>query len=495
MTKQPNPLSRSRKVQKSGAMRLISRHSSRFTALFGHRFGLANHWIALRFRNAGSFGPSRRFSARFGPVSRCAQLCQNSKHASTYLPGSEHLLSAFPRSKAGLSQVASQNQLLHGRGYDQTPAFKLLWAAHPRFGSEQVLLEKAVGVLMREAVAIGRNHLAQRQGHLASPAKPAFARVTLGPFGPLSHDTVDAHFPLACLSKVQMVPRKHLDGVARFVVALPLLIGLAPGLRLAALKQAPIFARRSSFARLGRWGRSIELTIAFETHQGFYLQPLTSREKGSGGIPAIGQQSHSIGQEWPQVLQLRYCYLDGGLGAGHALLREDGSPTAAARGQEHHRRELPADTDRSFGMGQVRDVNDATLRAGFGFRACNRGGVNADPHRPFVLSHQDFCPDLAPTLAVDLAIFQCCINAGPFASEAWREREFRQRSGCTLARQGIRQLKEGIGRSGKTLPGLMTNLYQCVKVHLSNAPYSLWFEATLLALAILRKGDCLFGFR
>ena len=125
------------------------RRSSRLTTLFRHRLGLANHRIALSFRNAGPFCPSRRFSAWFGLFGRCAQRYQNGRHTSAHLPGSDHLLPSFPRSKVCLSKLTCQDQLIHGSGHDQTPAFKLLRTADASFGPEEILLEKIAVPLRR----------------------------------------------------------------------------------------------------------------------------------------------------------------------------------------------------------------------------------------------------------------------------------------------------------------------------------------------------------
>ena len=144
-------------------MRSISRHFSRFAALFGHRFGLAHDRIVLCFRNASPLCPSWRFSARLGRIGRCTQRCQNGRHTSAHLPWSDHLLLAFPGSKARLSRRAHQNQLIHSCCYNQAPAFKLFRTANPRFRPEEILLEKAAGVLPLLAGAPGRNDLAGRQ--------------------------------------------------------------------------------------------------------------------------------------------------------------------------------------------------------------------------------------------------------------------------------------------------------------------------------------------
>jgi hypothetical protein len=99
---------------------------------------------------------------------------------------------------------------------------------------------------------------------------------------------------------------------------------------------------------------------------------------------------------------------------------------------------------------------------------------------------QSLCPDAAPALRINPPVFQGFIHAAPLAPEAGRLGQFRQRAGSNFTRQGIDQLKERIGATRKTLPDLMTYLYRCVKVHLSNAPrfvlrshYSLWQSSAM----------------
>src|SRR6266487_343384 len=492
MTKQPNPLTKSRKVQKAGSMRSRSRHSSRVAARFGHRFGLTKHRIALSFRNAGPFCPSRRFSARFGLFGRCAQLCQNGWHAAAHLPRSNSLLPPFPRSKARLSKLARQDQLIHSCCHDQALPLKLLRRRHMDFRPEQILLEKAVGVLMREAIAIGRDDLAGRQGSWTDPAEPTLGRIALGPFGPFSQHAVHNHLNLSCLSKMQMVPGGYLDRLALLVCALPLLIGLSPGFGLACLKQGSIFTRGSSFACTGWWGCSIELAIALEAHERFYLQALTGQQKGSCRIPAICQHTYPFRQERPQVFQLRNGYPNSCLRTCNPLLRKDRSPATALIGQEHHGRELPSHTDWFAGMRQIADIDHASIGTALSFRSSYGGRVDTDPDSPFSLGQQGLCPDLAPALALDPAIFQRFIDARPFSAKSRRQRQFGQRSGGTLAGQGVCQLEERIAAASKTLPDLMTHLPYCVKVHLSNAPrcfvlrshYSLW-QSSAMGIAFL----------
>ncbi len=73
---------------------------------------------------------------------------------------------------------------------------------------------------------------------------------------------------------------------ALLIASLKGFIRLAPGLRLAALKERAILERRAALPRL-RWGRSsIELAIAFEADQRTKPQLVASEHKRSGGVPS-----------------------------------------------------------------------------------------------------------------------------------------------------------------------------------------------------------------
>lgn len=139
--------------------------------------------------------------------------------------------------------------------------------------------------------------------------------------------------------------------------------------------------------------------------------------------------------------------------------------------------------------------DDATIRTGFSLGTGNAGAVNAHPGGPWMLSQQRCCPDLAPAPLVDAAIFQRFIEAGPLAPKQGRERQLGKRAGLWLTREGVGQLQERIGAALKALVDLMTNRFQCVKVHLSNAPllhleghYSLR-QSSAMGIAFLAYGS------
>jgi hypothetical protein len=117
------------------------------------------------------------------------------------------------------------------------------------FRPEQVLLEKAIGVLVRKAPLVAVHDFFQRQRDSASPDKPTLARITPGPFRSHAQDPIDRQFHFPRLPKVQVLPGLDTDGLAPMITALPRGIWLAPGLGLTSLKQVAILSRGSSFPR------------------------------------------------------------------------------------------------------------------------------------------------------------------------------------------------------------------------------------------------------
>ncbi|OLE52368.1 MAG: hypothetical protein AUG51_18425 [Acidobacteria bacterium 13_1_20CM_3_53_8] len=100
------------------------------------------------------------------------------------------------------AEVFAQQQLIAGACHKPTPAFHLLRCAQVSLFPEQVLLEKAKAMLMREALAIPAAHLLQRHILASCPDKPTFAWVSFGVTGsfPLHADHTD--FGFRCLTEI-----------------------------------------------------------------------------------------------------------------------------------------------------------------------------------------------------------------------------------------------------------------------------------------------------
>src|SRR5216117_2080486 len=156
-------------------MTTISLQSGPFAMRFGHRFGFAHHGKAWGERPDSTFARSRRFAARFGQQGRCAKQMQNAGHHAANLPRRDRALCAFPRTVDGQAELFAQQQLIASTRHDPTPAFHLFRCAQVSLFPEQVLFEKAIAMLLREALAIPGAHLLQRHLLSACPDEPTFA--------------------------------------------------------------------------------------------------------------------------------------------------------------------------------------------------------------------------------------------------------------------------------------------------------------------------------
>src|SRR2546428_14008361 len=137
------------------------------TGLERHFERLAHHREAWSRLGSKAFGPSRRFSAWLARTSWCANLQQNHRHHPTYLLGSHRTIRRLPRSMQGLPQLTCQIELVKDQDHQPTPALKLSRRGDMDTGPEQLLLEKAVVVLLREAATLLRRHLAKGASAIA----------------------------------------------------------------------------------------------------------------------------------------------------------------------------------------------------------------------------------------------------------------------------------------------------------------------------------------
>src|SRR5258708_21641232 len=161
----------------------ISRHLGPFAVRFWRWFGFAHHGKAWCGCSLPACGPSGRFAARFGLQGRCAKLTQKARHHAAHLSRGDGTLFVFPRTQHRQAKLLTEQQLIAGTGYDPTPPFDLLRGVQMRLGPEQVLLEKAIAMLLGEALAIPGAHLLQRHVLLAGPDEPTLARIALGVTG------------------------------------------------------------------------------------------------------------------------------------------------------------------------------------------------------------------------------------------------------------------------------------------------------------------------
>src|SRR6266576_1472489 len=161
----------------------IFMHLGPYAGRFWHRFGFAHVWKARSEHPGSAFAPFGRFSAWYGRLSRCAKLEQNTGHQATNLLRRDRTLPAFPLTLDGEFGLSAQQELIAGTGHDPTPAFYLLRGAQVRVFPEQVLLEEAMAMLLREAFTIPGAHLLQGGLLAPYPDEPTFVRVAFGVTG------------------------------------------------------------------------------------------------------------------------------------------------------------------------------------------------------------------------------------------------------------------------------------------------------------------------
>jgi len=71
---------------------------------------------------------------------------------------------------------------------------------------------------------------------------------------------------------------------------------------------------------------------------------------------------------------------------------------------------------------------------------------------------------------INPSIFKGFIQTRPSSLKKGRLRQFRERVRLGLRHQGINRIEQSIGGSGKTGIHGVTNLFECVTVHVSSAP-------------------------
>src|SRR6266702_710059 len=350
-------------------------HSS--TGLERHFERLTHHWKARSGLGSKPFGPSGRFSAWLARACRCANLQQNRRHHATHLLWCHRTIRTLPWPMQGLPKLTCQIQLVHHQRHQPTPALKLLRGAHMHPRPQQLLLEKAVAMLLREASTILLSNL--RQGDdLIEHHKPTHARIPLGAFGCFPFDTDHREIQLTVLLEVQVVPAADVDPSALWRLLTPLLISLPMRLGTFALKQRTIFGWGSTLVPTHR--NTVELAIAFEPDQDTVAQLMAGPQELRRAIPAIRQDDDPpLPQERFQGVQLRNGDLDGRLLAADALVLQNGGPTAGLLRHQHHRLKRPADAERFLDQGQIRHVDDRAIRAGPGIGSGYVAPIHGNP--------------------------------------------------------------------------------------------------------------------
>lgn len=209
------------------------------------------------------------------------------------------MLSVFPGPMQSLPKRTSQMQLIKDQDQQPTPPLKLLRSADMHLCPEQVLLQKAIAMFLREASLVVLSHLRQWDT-LIKHDKPTHAGIPFGASRRFPFDADHTEFQLTVLLEMQVVPPTDARGSARLLLLRADFISHVMRLKAFALKERTIFGRRTT--PVDAHGDA----IAFEPDQDTVAQRLARSQELRRPIPAIRKDDDlSVAKEGTQGLQLR----------------------------------------------------------------------------------------------------------------------------------------------------------------------------------------------
>lgn len=149
----------------------------------------------------------------------------------------------------------------------------------------------------------------------------------------------------------------------------------------------------------------------------------------------------------------------------HALLIQNGGPTAGGLWQGDHGRELPSSGHRFSVLWQIMHLLRAPLRRGDGVRASDAAGIYPDPQRVFGTARGQIAGEhFLQAGLIDPPVFQCLIQTRLLALKLRRQRQFGERLCPIFAQQGVHEVKQRIFGSSETAIRILTKRFECVKI-------------------------------
>lgn len=145
--------------------------------------GFSDNWLAWGAFHGRSRRTSRRFSPTLGRTGRRAKLGNNLAHRTTHLAGRCRTTVSFPGASLLLHERSRKDEVIMHQTDQIRPALKLLGAAYPGGGPEQILFEKAVAVLLAKVASVQLRDLRQGRQVCAQPPEPGNPRVAFGATG------------------------------------------------------------------------------------------------------------------------------------------------------------------------------------------------------------------------------------------------------------------------------------------------------------------------
>jgi hypothetical protein len=421
-----------------------------------------------------AFGPSWRFSTWLRCARRGPQLLQKAGHRPSQLRHRRKRTAGLPGSIPSLQQRTSQHQQIVRAGDDVRPAPRPLRSTQPWPIPEQLLFVKPIAMLLRVAQAIRRAHLGQRGRLFALPDKPADLGVTGLTTGSMTDDLDHASLDLPSRAQVQVGPTAHLDARPFGVSPFPTFLRVTMAALVLALKAVSILAAGSQLTRKALWGGTGEDAIAFDPQQAGRLDIGQPSQEGCASIPAVADTDRmqaTSHQQGHHRAQLTSGHLGDQFGRSHPRRVQNEGSLPGLLGQEHHVTKDPARTSGVCVLGQIGDGNQGAILSSLGLGAVQVAGVSSQKtHLPCRRQGREVHKELAQALGIDLAVFQCFLQAGPAALKKRRERHFGEAAGCRFTSERIHQIEQGVFGVAKAVRHPVTKCVECVKVHPSNAP-------------------------
>lgn len=212
---------------------------------------------------------------------------------------------------------------------------------------------------------------------------------------------------------------------------------------------------------------------AFPADQDVVTQGLAGPQHVGSPRPTICNHDDLVGaNEWREPPTVCNRDAHGRLLTADALDIQRRRPPAGLFRQQRHHRAQPATAEGRVCPWHVRDVDGASILAGFGFWTLQWAPIDRHPDEGIVgpFSQHTAHTQRVQPLDRDLSIGQPCRHAGPRPSTTWRERAFRKRSRVHVAPQAIAQGKQYICPAFQAVRHLLTTFDHGVKVPVESAP-------------------------
>ena len=225
---------------------------------------------------------------------------------------------------------------------------------------------------------------------------------------------------------------------------------------------------------MARGSRTIQDAIAFDAQQTTGADLCHPSQKRGTGVPAVSDDDRAqplFEQQEDHLAQLTGGYPGGHILGGDALGIQHKGGLPWLFGQQYDAGNHQARTDGVVALGQIGDRHQGAIGQRFGSLPVQVAGI--DSHKDRLTPTREWSKlekDLTQLLAINLAIFQCLVQAGPLALKERGLRQLGKAVGSRFTREGIHRVEQCIPRSLEASVDRVTKLLQRVNVHRENAP-------------------------